>query len=75
MAAADEKVSVYSGPAGEAAEVKALLEQKGIEAVLQDQTVPVDQDAGLLVDGGMDVARVLVPREDYEKAQRIVEAY
>ncbi len=49
-----------------------MPEQNGIQAVVQEQTLPVDEQAGLPTAGGLVAVRVLVPRDDYEKAEEII---
>ena len=70
-----EFVGVYSGSETEAGEIKRMLEGKGIPVMLQDQTMPIDQQAGLVTAGGIVGVRVLVPREDYERARELLEGF
>ncbi|MFW6189583.1 MAG: DUF2007 domain-containing protein [Planctomycetota bacterium] len=64
---------VYSGPAAEAGRVKELLDDKGIETVVRDQTVPTDSEAGIMGVDGIVAVRVLVPKQDLERARELIQ--
>ncbi len=72
MARDTRMVAVYSGTAGQAHAIRLALERHGIPHVLRDQTVPLDEAAGMTAVGAMVTVEVLVAPEDVARAREAI---
>ena len=71
MEDANAPVDVYIGTSWQAGQVQELLESAGITALLRDEVMG-RIDAPLLKPGSMGCVKVMVAREDFERAEVLI---
>jgi len=69
----DKLVIIFAGNSIEAGFVKSLLEEYGIQTVLQDAMMGVI--APYIAPGGVGAVKVLIARSDYERARAIIDEF